>query len=466
MNISFHGAARTVTGSKHLLTLDSGIKILLDCGMFQGLGKDTDPLNRHLGFNPAEVDYLILSHAHIDHSGNIPYLVKQGFEGKIICTAATRDLAAIMLADTAHIQEYDIQYINKRKARKGEAPIEVLYTMEDVDDALKLFYGIPYQKDFEICPGVTVRFTDTGHILGSAAVNLKITEGSKETRITFTGDIGRPGDKILKVPESFPQADYIICESTYGNRLHESSEKTEQHLLQVVRETCVEKKGKLIIPAFSLGRTQEVVYVLNNLRNAGLLPNIPVYVDSPLSVNATSIMRAHPECFNGGILQSLRNDPDPFGFDTLHYIQKAEDSIALNERTEPMIIISASGMAEAGRIKHHLKNSISKKQNTILMVGYCTPESLGGRIARGETEVRIFGKEYKVIADVEVMNSYSAHGDYKEMLDFLSCQNPKKVKKLFLVHGEYDVQIEWAEKLKEAGFSNIEIPDLHSTAEL
>ena len=466
MNIAFHGAARTVTGSKHLLTLDSGVKILLDCGMFQGLGSETDPMNRHFGFNPSEVDFLILSHAHIDHSGNIPLLVKQGFEGKILCTSATRDLAAIMLADTAHIQVSDIQYLNKRRAKKGKDPLSPLYSIEDVDAAMELFYSIPYHKAFEFTPGVKVSFTDTGHILGAAAINLEIQGKNGTTRLTFSGDIGRPGDKILKVPDPFPQADVIICESTYGNRLHDSTEATEKRLLDIVKETCLEKKGKLIIPAFSLGRTQEIVYVLNNLRNAGLLPPIPVYVDSPLSVNATTIMRAHPECFNGGILQSLRSDPDPFGFDTLHYIQKADDSIALNDRHEPMIIISASGMAEAGRIKHHLKNSISKKQNTILIVGYCTPESLGGRISRGEKHVHIFGKEYDVVADVEVMNSYSAHGDYKEMLEFLSCQDPKKVKKFFLVHGEYDVQLEWREKLIAAGFSNIEIPELHSTHQI
>ena len=466
MKISFHGAARTVTGSKHLLKLNSGLNILLDCGFFQGMGPETDQLNRHLGFDPAEVDLLILSHAHIDHSGNIPFLVKQGFKGKIYCTAATHDLAAIMLADTAHIQENDLKYVNKKRAAKDKEPLEPIYTIEDVDAAMELFYTLPYRKEIEIEPGVKVMFTDSGHILGAAAVNLCIRENGKDIRLTFTGDIGRPGDKILKVPDTFPQADYIICESTYGNRLHESTADSEKSLLEIVRHTCIEKKGKLIIPAFSLGRTQEVVYVLNILKNAGLLPPIPVYVDSPLSVNATAIMKAHPECFNGEILKSLRSDPDPFGFDNLHYIQLVKDSIALNDMDKPMIIISASGMADAGRIKHHIKNNIKDKKNTILLVGYCSPGSLGGRLAAGQKEVRIFGKEYDVLCDVVEMNSYSAHGDYKEMLQYLSCQKANEIKEMFLVHGEYEVQVDWKEKLLTAGFRKVSIPELHSTFEI
>lgn len=466
MKISFHGAARTVTGSKHLLQLNNGMKILLDCGFFQGLGAETDTLNRHFGFEPSEVDILILSHAHIDHSGNIPLLVKQGFNGKIYCTSATQDLAAIMLADTAHIQENDLRYINTKREAKKRPPLQPIYSIDDVDAAMELFFSIPYRKEVEIAPDVKLTFTDSGHILGAAAINLKIKEDGKEFNLTFTGDIGRPNDKILKAPAPFPQADYLICESTYGNRLHESLEKTEQKLLEIVRETCVEKKGKLIIPAFSLGRTQEVVYALNNLRNAGQLPDIPVYVDSPLSVNATSIMKAHPECFNPDILKSLRVDPDPFGFDTLHYIQQAKDSIALNDLDKPMIIISASGMADAGRIKHHIKNSLKDRRNTILIVGYCTPESLGGRLAAGEKEVRIFGKQYSVNCDVYQVSSYSAHGDYKEMLDYLACQDASKVKEMYLVHGEYETQVEWREKLFAAGFKNISIPEMHSTYEI
>ncbi|MFM9027972.1 MAG: MBL fold metallo-hydrolase, partial [Bacteroidota bacterium] len=353
MKISFHGAARTVTGSKHLLHLDNGKKILLDCGLFQGRGAETDPMNRHFGFDPASIDYLILSHAHIDHSGNIPGLVKQGFKGRIYCTSATRDLAAIMLADTAHIQENDIGYLNEKRRRKKQTELKPLYTIHDVEKAMELFFTIPYRTSYKLEEGVEVLLTDSGHILGAAGVTLDITEHGKKTKIFFSGDIGRYSDMILKNPEPFPQADIILCESTYGNRLHEDSKATEEQLLDVVKRTCVQNKGRVVIPAFSLGRTQEVVYALNNLKNAEKLPPIKVYVDSPLSVNATTIMRAHPECFNEEILTGMRTDPDPFGFNDLHYVRRVEDSIRLNVLKEPAVIISAAGMAEAGRVKHH-----------------------------------------------------------------------------------------------------------------
>lgn len=466
MQLSFHGAARTVTGSKHLITLKNGKKILLDCGLFQGHGAQTEPMNRHFGFDPASIDYLILSHAHIDHSGNIPGLVKQGFDGPIYCTAATLDLAAIMLADTAHIQENDIRYINEKRKRDHKSELKPLFTIKDVEEAMSRFYTIPYRKKHRIDPDIEIEFTDSGHILGAAAIHLTIKEDGKTTRICFTGDIGRASDKILKVPEPFPQADILICESTYGNRKHEGVEKTEEELLSIVNRTCIEQKGRLIIPAFSLGRTQEVVYSLNNLKNAGKLPPIKVFVDSPLSVNATSIMRAHPECFNEQILESMRKDPDPFGFDDLHYIRRVEDSIKLNDMREPMIIISASGMAEAGRVKHHIRNAIEKPQNTILLVGYCTPDSLGGRLSRNPEKISIFGKEFDVKASIEQINSFSAHADYEEMLDYLSCQNPKQTKQVFLVHGDYEVQVDWREKLTAFGYDKIEIPEMDSSWDL
>lgn len=463
MKISFHGAARTVTGSKHLITLGNGKKILLDCGLFQGHGADTDPMNRHFGFDPMAVDYLVLSHAHIDHSGNIPALVKQGFKGPIYCTSATRDLAAIMLFDTAHIQENDIAYLNERRARKKLPPLQPLYSTSDVEKALSQLFTIPFRKKHRIDENIELEFRDSGHILGAAAVNLTITEDGKSRQVYFSGDIGRYSDRILKSPEPFPQADIIICESTYGNRLHEGVEATEQQLLNIVQKTCVENKGRLVIPSFSLGRTQEVVYALNNLKNAGKLPPIKVYVDSPLSVNATTIMRTHPECFNEDILSTMRTDPDPFGFDDLFYVRRVEDSIKINNLKEPAIIISASGMAEAGRVKHHIRNAIDDPRNTILMVGYCTPDSLGGRLMAGAERISIFGKEFEVKANIEQIHSFSAHADYTEMLRYLSCQDPQKVKQFFLVHGDYDVQFEWRDKLHEAGFRNIEIPDMHST---
>ncbi len=466
MQISFHGAARTVTGSKHLIKLIDGKTVLLDCGLFQGHGKDTDLLNRHFGFDPASIDYLILSHAHIDHSGNIPALIKNGFNGKIYCTPATRDLAAIMLMDTAHILESDIEFLNERRARKKQPPLKPLYSIKDVEHALEHFFTVPFRKKINIDESIAMEFFDSGHILGAAGIHLTLREQGKSTRIFFTGDIGRSSDKILKNPEPFEQADILITESTYGNRRHEGVETTERQLLDVITRTCIEQRGRVIIPAFSLGRTQEIVYTLNNLKNAGLLPPLKVFVDSPLSVNATTIMRTHPECFNEEMLVNMRADPDPFGFDDLFYVRRVEDSIRLNDLKEPAVIISASGMAEAGRVKHHIRNAIENPNNTILMVGYCTPDSLGGRLMAGAKEVSIFGKVFSVNATVEQIHAYSAHADYEEMLQYLSCLDAAQVKKVFLVHGDYDVQVDWREKLKKAGFNHIEIPEQHSTWEI
>lgn len=466
MKIQFFGAARTVTGSKHLLTTANGKRILLDCGFFQGRGADTDTMNRHFGFDPASIDCLVLSHAHIDHSGNIPNLVKQGFKGPIICTNATADLCKIMLLDSAHIQENDIRFLNKRRMKKGLETLKPLYGVSDVEKCLSLFKGISYNSSYKVTDDVHVTFTDAGHILGSAAVNLTIEENGKTKTLCFTGDIGRYNGSILKDPEPFPQADYLIAESTYGDRLHSDATFSEQQLFDVIYNTCIEKKGKVIIPAFSLGRTQELVYSLDQMESKKMLPRINVYVDSPLSVNATSIMRAHPECFNKGILEYMKHDPNPFGFNNLIYIQDLADSKRLNELEEPCIIISASGMADAGRIKHHIANNISNPNNTILMVGYSEPSSLGGKLRAGNEKVRIFGTEYEVKADVVIMDSYSAHGDYKEMIQFLNCQDKSKVKHVFLVHGEYETQLNYKEKLIADGFRHISIPEQNDSVEL
>jgi len=462
MTITFHGAARTVTGSKHLLTTDGGKKILLDCGLYQGRGKDTYPLNEHFNFNPEEIDAMILSHAHIDHSGNIPNLVKQGFKGKIYCTPATRQLCELMLIDTAHVQQNDLKYLNMRRSKKGELPVLPIYNEEDVKRSLHHFQELPLDENFHLNDEVDFHFTEVGHILGSGCVNLTVKTKQGERKIFFSGDIGRYHDRIMNPPAPFPQADYILCESTYGNRLHPLPEESEKVLLQIVLQTCVAKKGKLIIPAFSLGRTQEVVYALNNLKNRGELPQLNVYVDSPLSVSATEIMRQNLKSLNDEIQNLIRTDSDPFGFPGLTYIRDAEESKKLNELDQPCIIISASGMAEAGRIKHHIKNSISNHKNTILLVGYCTPDSLGGRLMAGQKEVRIFGDTYEVKAEVHIMNEYSAHGDYNEMLQFLSCQDKSLVKQIFLVHGEYAVQQDWKKTLIANGFKNVEIPELLS----
>lgn len=458
MKIEFLGAAKEVTGSKHLITTKQGTKILLDCGMFQGKGLDTDANNRDLGFNPMEIDYLFLSHPHIDHSGLIPYIVKLGFKGMIFCTPATRDLCSIMLADSGFIQESDTYTFNKKRSRQGLSPIEPIFTLEDAQESMQYFVSIPYEKEFIINSEISVKFTDNGHILGSATVNLAIKEEKKTTRIAFSGDIGRYSKRILKSPQPFPQADYIIMESTYGDRLHENVDESESQLLSAVVDTCVKKKGKLIIPSFAIGRAQEIIHALDKLTNRGLLPDVNVYVDSPLSINATNIMRLHTECFNDDFKKYMKEDNDPFGFDRLHFIRSKEKSKALNSDFRPMIIISASGMMEAGRVKHHIANNIENHRTTILGVGYCAPSTLGHKILRGDKEVSIFGNKYRVKAEIRTIDSYSAHADYNEMLRYLECQDKTQIKGIFLVHGEEETQKNFKQILKSNGYNKISIP--------
>ncbi len=459
MEVLFAGAAQNVTGSKHLIITKKGRKILLDCGLFQGgKGSDNDTRNRLFRFDPTTIDAVILSHAHIDHSGNLPNLVKQGFVGPIYCTPATQQLCSIMLADSAHIQEHDINYLNKKRAKQNLEPLKPLYTSNDAEKCMHHFQKIPYNNWFTVNDELKFMFSDAGHILGSAAINIIIKEEGVETKLCFTGDIGRAHDLLLKPPAPFPQADHIICESTYGSRLHESTKDAENKLLNIVIETCVNKKGKLLIPAFSLGRTQEIVYALDRLQSSKQLPPIKVYVDSPLATNATGIMRENSDHFNPAVLEYMKTDPDPFGFPSLTYIQDVMASMELNHSNEPCIIIAASGMMEAGRIKHHIKHSISDSKNTLLIVGYCPPDSLGGKFLRGAKQVKIFGIEYDVKMKIEVINTYSAHADYKEMINYLSCQDKTKVKNIFLVHGELESILPFKTHLQEAGFGNIIIP--------
>jgi metallo-beta-lactamase family protein len=458
MKIKFIGAAREVTGSKHLITTGSGKKILLDCGMFQGKGLETDGMNRDLMFDPSTIDHIILTHAHIDHAGLIPYVYKLGFRGSVICTNGTRDLCAIMLADSAFIQEHDTINFNKRRAKKGLPLATPLYTQADATECMKLFIGVPNEMKFRIDDSIKVKFTNTGHMLGSGVANIEISENGKVKKIAYTGDIGRPVDQILANPQPFPQADYLITESTYGDRLHENSEVAEEELLNIVVDTCMKKGGKLIIPAFSVGRTQEIVFSLNTFFNQGRLPKLDIFVDSPLAVNATTVFRMHPECFNKNFSDVLEKDPDPFGFDNLYYINKVEDSKKLNDHKNPCVIISASGMMEAGRIKHHLANNISDPRNTILIVGYCAPTTLGARIGRGDKEVSIFGVIHEVKAEVKKIESFSGHGDYKEMISFIGCQDKSALAKTFIVHGEYETQKKYVATLSAEGFKNIEIP--------
>ncbi len=458
MKIKFLGAAREVTGSKHLISTASGKKILLDCGMFQGKGLETEGMNRALGFEPIEIDHIILGHAHIDHSGVIPYLYKQGFRGSVICTHATRDLSAIMLPDSGFIQETDTERFNRKRARQGLPPVEPLYTRADAEKCLELFIGVPYDRKFHIDQNIKVKFTNSGHMLGSGVVNLDILENGRLIRLGYTGDIGRPENRILRSPDPFPQCDYLIMESTYGDRIHPVLQDAEDELLRVVTETCIDKQGKLIIPSFAIGRAQELVQALNNFYNDGKLPKIQIYLDSPLAIDATDIFRVHPECFNGRVMEVMETDPDPFGFKSLHYIRTADESKALNTLSEPCVIISSSGMMEAGRIKHHLANNIENKRNTILAVGYCAPTTLGARILRGDKEISIFGDKYQVRADIKRIEAFSGHADYTEMIEYIKNQDKKQLKRIFLVHGEIGPQSAFKEKLEEVGYTDVVIP--------
>jgi metallo-beta-lactamase family protein len=461
MKIAFHGAARTVTGSKHLITLKNGRKILLDCGMFQGMGKDTDVLNRDFGFEPSEVDVMILSHAHIDHTGLIPRLVKQGFGGKIFCTDATRELTALLLQDSAEIQENDTKFHNKGSKVQGGPLLQPLYTLEDAKNCMNHFYEKPYGQWFDVIEGVQAMFTDAGHILGSACVHVRITENGSTEQVTFSGDVGRYRDVILKSPDTFPQADYIVMESTYGNSLHEDVSTSVDMLLSWIEKTCFQKKGKLIVPAFSLGRTQEILYAFNQLELENRLPKLDYFLDSPLSTSITDVIKKYPQYFNKTIQKVMENDDDPFKFQGLKYIKSVDESKMLNYRNAPCVIISASGMADAGRVKHHISNNIENSRNSILLTGYCEPHSLGGRLLSGAKEVGIYGIEHQVNAEIGQIKSMSAHGDYEDLSQWLSCQDPKAVKKLFLVHGEYDVQVPFKARLIKKGFLDIDIPERH-----
>lgn len=461
MKISFHGAARTVTGSKHIIHYSNGKKILLDCGMFQGMGPETEIRNESFGFDPEELDYVIISHAHIDHIGLLPKLLNEGYKGKIYCTEATAALAQIMLRDSAHIQEMDAQFANKVKAEQGKPRERPLYTVDDVFKVIPKMKKIPLNEWFVIDEQLSLLYTDAGHIIGSACVHLRLKENSHTVHLTFSGDIGRYGGDILKSPETFPQADYIIMESTYGDKVHPPARMAAEQLWKEIEATCIQNKGKLIIPAFSVGRTQELLYALNQLDMENRLPRVDYYVDSPLSLEATEMTKQFPDLFNSRVQDVLRRDDDPFSFPRLTMIENVEASKSLNFKKEPCVIISASGMAEAGRVKHHIANNIEGAHNTIMIVGYCEPQSLGGRLRAGAKEVSIFGQKFPVNAKIAVIESLSAHGDYDDMSQWLACQDPQQVRKVFLVHGEYNVQQTFAERLRRKGFKDIEIPYQH-----
>ena len=433
MKVKFCGATRTTTGSMFLLKVNNQ-KILLECGLYQGKRSESNDRNKNFPFDPKQVDLAILSHSHIDHCGNFPNLVKQGFKGNIFCTHATRDLAGIMLEDSARIQQHDAEYVSKKRAKKGEPPVQPLYSVEDAAQAVRQFVSLNYDRPMNIADGVKLTFSDAGHILGSAQVILDIKEGDKEIRYLFTGDIGRGGHAILRDPEPVEGVDVLHIESTYGNRLHGDRDMSIVEIAKGIIETA-HRGGKIIIPAFSVGRTQLVVYTLHQLQESGDLPNIPIFVDSPLSVNATEVFRLHPECFNDEIYTFLREKDNPFGMENLQYIRQVSRSIKLNQLKGPAIIISSSGMCEGGRIRHHLKNNIEDPKNLVLFVGYCAQHTLGSRIVNGDSPVNIFGEPYEVKAQVARHDAFSGHADRDELVSHVEASSGK-MKDIYVVHGE------------------------------
>lgn len=462
MRLQFWGATKTVTGSLHYVE-SNGKRFILDCGLYQGHREEAESINRKIPVRHLqELDYLFLSHAHIDHSGNIPTLVKSGFRGKIVTTEATADLISIMLLDSAHIQEKDIEYVNKKRKKKGLYPKEPLYTKEDVEKSLRYLEPIQYGKWFDVSQDVKVIFYDAGHILGSALILVEVKEGGEKKRLLFTGDIGRKNLPIIKDPFQVEGIDFLITESTYGGRYHRPFGEVSNELKDLINKTY-ERKGKIIIPAFSVGRTQEIVYETQNLYEKNQLPDIPIFVDSPLSVNVTEIFKRHPECYDKETLEIINKNENPFGFGRLIYIKEVEESKKLNYINEPCIIISASGMCEAGRILHHLKNSIGDGRNVILIVGYQAQGTLGRNLVEKKKVVKIFGEEYERKANVVVLNEFSSHGDRRDLLNYAKNSGARKI---FCVHGEPEQIEQFALGLKELPQKEVYIPERGDIFEL
>lgn len=447
MEIEFHGAAREVTGSCHILRVN-GHTVLLDCGLFQGRRKESDEKNRRLPLPIDQIDAIVLSHAHIDHAGRLPFLARHGYGNTIWCTAATRDLSNIMLADSAHIQEKDAEYMSRRE----KEAVPPLYAMRDAARVSELMVGVPYHKPFEVVPGVKATFVEAGHILGSASVVLECTEKGSTRRLVFSGDVGRWGLPIIRDPVPPDGADVVILESTYGNRDHESVEGAREHLARVVRDTAA-RGGRILIPAFAVGRTQEIVYDLHALRLAGKIPALPIFIDSPLAIDATTIFAEHPEVFDQS--EDLVTAVDNlFEFERVQYTRSVEESKHLNTINTPIIIIAASGMAESGRIVHHLVHGASDPRNTILVVGFMAEHTTGRRIVERQPEIKLFGDPVPLRAQVEVLNGYSAHADRTELLrwlDGVKAHTPE-LRDVYLVHGETEAQDAFAQRLGELGY--------------
>lgn len=462
MKITFHGATQTVTGSQHLLEIN-GKKIMLDCGLFQGRRKESFELNRNEFCQGDSIDCLVLSHAHIDHSGRIPCLVKNGFNGNIFCTSATRDLCAIMLMDSAFIQEKDVEFVNRRRKKNGQRPFEPLYTKVDVARSMEHFVGLSYNRRHELFPGIHLTLIDAGHMLGSSHVVIDFEEQATglSRRVVFSGDIGRQDIPIIRDPVPISTGtDILIMESTYGNRVLPPYPESEQELERIVNETAG-RGGSLLIPAFAVGRTQQIVYALHKLHSKGAIPDLPIFVDSPLATRTTEIFRLHPEVYDAEIREFLLTDDDnnPFGFGRLKYTQTVEQSKALKDLKVPAVIISASGMLHGGRILHHLRNGIENPRNTILITGWQAPNTLGRRLIEKEEIVRIFGDEFHVRAKVEVLTGFSGHADQEGLINFVKVMN-KKPQHTFIVHGEEEASLTLVEKLhNELGLKNIIIPN-------
>jgi metallo-beta-lactamase family protein len=434
MQIEFWGAAQTVTGSMHLVHAD-GERILLDCGLFQGKRQESNERNRVFPFDPRSIDAVILSHAHIDHSGNLPNLIKQGYEGPVYCTPATCDLCEIMLADSGYLHEKDAEFLNKKNRRNHTPPVEPLYTYQDALATVPHLRGIPYGEEFRIADNITAKFTDAGHILGSASISLTSAKNGTRKTIGFSGDVGRWGMPIIRDPVSMGRVDVLLLESTYGGKLHDPPGDMGEQLVADISRT-VGRGGKIIVPSFSVGRTQDLAYTLHTLFDSGKLPRIPIYIDSPLAVNATEIYRKHPECFDSETYYHITQHHDPFGLQQLRYIRDVEESKELNTRDESAMIISASGMCEAGRILHHLANNIEDPRNTIMIVGYCAEHTLGKRLVDNATEVKIYGKMYMRKAEVVVHNSFSAHADHGELVRYADFFKPNELDQIILIHGD------------------------------
>ncbi len=455
MKFTAHGAARNVTGSKHVLSV-GGARILLDCGLFQGRRAESERRNRNLPFDPASIDVLLLSHAHVDHCGSIPTLVKHGFTGKIFATHATVDLCDIMLRDSAYVQSHDLSYLNKRRKKQGESILYPIYTIEDVEKALEHFCGVDYDVPTGVAPGVTVTWRDAGHILGSALLEINAHERGCSRKVVFTGDLGRKDVPILKDPYSVSSADVLITESTYGSRTHSSMDHVSDELARFISD-AVRRRAKIVVPSFAVGRTQRIIYSVHELMRAGKIPEFPIYVDSPMAIRATSVFRKHAECFDVEMKALIGRGDDPLGFSRVQYVMEASDSKKLNRRPGPMMIVSASGMCEAGRILHHLKNNITRRRNAILIIGYQAEHTLGRRIAEGARVVRIFGQEYPLKARVKVFNEFSAHADRDELLAFANGMT-RPPRRTIVVHGSEDQAVAFGHSLTANGFANVSVP--------